>query len=402
MTGGAIVDITLVLIALGAMVSGWRQGGFSAFLSFLGVLIGGFVGINTMTPATDFVGKHLSDGDGVRFLTAIITVVVGVVIGYALGTWLGQKLRDAIRSKSTLRVESAVGAVVQAFTTLLVIWLIIVPLASNDEGNFGDAVRGSNVLSSMSRVAPNWVKNLPAKTGAYINSSGFPVVTDPFDTRPQREVDPPTSGISALPKVEAASESVVHVVAKSQKCRRLLQGSGFVVDKDTVMTNAHVVAGTETTQLATPNGLVDAEVVYYNPTHDIALLRAPGLGMKPLKWDNDGAKVGEDSVVLGYPNGGPFEAVAARVRDRFMVSGPNIYANDRVDREAYAIRGTVVQGNSGGPLVDTDGEVLGLVFGADVKESDTGYALTRDEVLAQVGDYTKWNTPVDTQRCVAS
>ena len=60
-----------------------------------------------------------------------------------------------------------------------------------------------------------------------------------------------------------------------------------------------------------------------------------------------------------------------------------------------------VQGNSGGPLIDTDGHVLGLVFGADMNEKDTGYALTREEVMKHVGDVTSHHSRPATGACVA-
>ena len=192
----------------------------------------------------------------------------------------------------------------------------------------------------------------------------------------------------------------MHVVGQAEQCSRLLQGSGWAVADNVVMTNAHVVAGTDHVQLATDKGPVNTEVVYFNPQADIALLRASDLNLVPMTWAQESGTQGQDAIVMGYPLGGPFKATPARIRDAFMVSGPNIYGDKRVEREAYSLRGEVVQGNSGGPLIDTSGHVLGLVFGADVNESDTGYALTRDEVQGQVGDVNQWRTPVETGACV--
>ncbi|MDN6259074.1 MAG: trypsin-like peptidase domain-containing protein, partial [Corynebacterium sp.] len=164
-----------------------------------------------------------------------------------------------------------------------------------------------------------------------------------------------------------------------------------------------VVAGTGRVALETVDGDAEGEVVYYNPSQDIALIRTTdGTTIPTLDWADQPAAQNDDAIVMGFPLGGPFQATPARVREMFTVSGPDIYADARVDREAYTLRGTVVQGNSGGPLVDTEGNVLGLVFGAAVGDSDTGYALTKNEVLSHVGDTASYRSPVDTQECVVS
>lgn len=83
------------------------------------------------------------------------------------------------------------------------------------------------------------------------------------------------------------------------------------------------------------------------------------------------------------------------------MSGPDIYRDPApVTRDVYTIRAGVEQGNSGGPLIDLDGHVLGVVFGAAVDDPDTGFVLTADEVagqLAKIGD----TQTVGTGSCVS-
>lgn len=398
MTGAVIVDVAIVVISLFALLSGWRQGGLSAFLSLVGVLGGGVLGLRILPWVMSYV-----DGDTARFLTALAVVAGSVVLGYTLGSVIGGRLRDLIRTRGALRVDSVAGAFIQVVTTVVVVWLIVVPVAGNNSGDLGQAVRGSSILSTVSDVAPPWLESLPQQTASFFSDSGFPVITDPFDDVPAAEVEAPDMTLVNSPVVADTRESVVRVVGEAEQCSRILQGSGFAVEPDLVMTNAHVVAGTGRVMLETVGGDAEGEVVYYNPSEDIALIRMnDGTELPTLEWAEEPAVQNDDAIVVGFPQGGPFEATPARVREMFTVSGPDIYADARVEREAYTLRGSVVQGNSGGPLLDTDGRVLGLVFGAAVGESDTGYALTRHEVDRQVGDTHRHREPVDTRDCVVS
>jgi len=72
-------------------------------------------------------------------------------------------------------------------------------------------------------------------------------------------------------------------------------------------------------------------------------------------------------------------------REAIKLSGPDIYRDAApVTRDVYTIRANVEQGNSGGPLIDMNGKVLGVVFGAAVDDADTGFVLTAGEVSSQM------------------
>lgn len=201
--------------------------------------------------------------------------------------------------------------------------------------------------------------------------------------------------------VEDVRPSVVHVLGDAESCSRHLSGSGFVSAPDYVVTNAHVVAGTESVELDTVLGLKRATVVLYDPEVDIAVLHVPNLGLEPLPTAPGAAKSGDDAMVLGFPAGGPFAVSPVRVRERLNISGPDIYAAGRTEREAFTLRGSIRQGNSGGPLLSPTGEVLGVVFGTAVDGNETGYALTIRQMQQVVGEYEGLTEPVDTQACVA-
>lgn len=390
-----IVDVVVAIALVAACYSGWRQGAFTAVLSTVGVIAGLILGA-ALAPQV----MQLTESVALRFLLALGTVVMLVGLGNLVGGLLGSSLRAGIRFKSQVVLDSIVGAVFQGLATAIVLWLIAIPLATGLGGSFAQGIRNSHILGAVDGRMPGVMATLPSRISAMLSDSGLPPLVSPFSGQTSTQVEAPRIGVEDTALVEQLRPSVIHVLGESQQCSRRLMGSGFVVDDSHVMTNAHVVAGTDKVSLDTVEGVFEAQVVYYNPELDIAVLYSDHLGLPALAWASDVAQTSEDAIVMGFPESGPFEAAPARIAERITISGPDIYASGRVERESYTVRGTIRQGNSGGPMVNTEGDVLGVVFGASVDNSDIGYALTAQEVLGQVGDYSSLTAPVDPGRCV--
>ena len=393
---GVLTDGLLVIALLLALWGGWRQGAFASVLSTIGVVFGLICGAGL---APKIMG--LTDSTALRFLLGLGTVVLLVGMGNLVGGLLGAGVRDNMRLKSAQRIDSTIGAVFQALATLIVAWLVAIPLATGGTSAVAQGVRQSHILGFVDNFTPSFMGQLPAKISAMLNESGLPPLISPFEDHVTREVEAPAIKVDNVALVEQLRPSVIHILGDAQQCRRRLMGSGFVAAPDMVITNAHVVAGTDTVHLDTALGVKEASVVFYAPAEDIAVLRSPGLDLPALPWAPEVASSGDDAIVMGFPASGPFEAAPARVRDKITINGPNIYASGRVDREAYTVRGSIRQGNSGGPMVDVNGNVLGVVFGAATDNTDTGYVLTAADVQGKIGDITKLVDPVNTQNCVA-
>lgn len=396
MSAGSVVDTIIGIALILAILSGWRQGAFASVLSAVGVLAGLICG----AAAAPFV-MSWTDSTALRFLLALAVVILLAGLGNLTGGVLGASLRERMRLKSFLFVDSSVGAVFQALATLIVVWLVAIPLTTALQSTpVAVGIRNSKILSFTDNYAPSMLHTLPSRISAMLSESGLPPLVSPFSGNTSVRVEAPAIKVANTALVEQLRPSAVHVLGEAQGCDRRLMGSGFVIADDYVVTNAHVVAGTNLVALDTVTGLFDAEVVYYNAELDIAVLKANGLGLPTLNWADSPAETGDDAIVMGFPESGPFEAAPARINDRITISGPNIYASGRVEREAYTVRGTIRQGNSGGPMVNNNGTVLGVVFGASVDSSDIGYVLTAEEVRAAIGDITALNTIVDTGECV--
>jgi S1-C subfamily serine protease len=395
MTSSQWLDLAVLAIAFVAAISGWRSGALGSLLSFVGVILGAVAGVLL---APHVVG-HL-DGPRTKLFVALFLILGLVVIGEIAGVVLGRAVRGAIQNGILRTVDSVVGVALQLVAVLVAAWLLATPLTSSDQPNLAAAVRGSRVLATVNDAAPDWLKRVPTRLSSLLSTSGLPDVLQPFGRTPIVNVDAPDAALAADPVVTATRPSVLKIRGVATSCQKVLEGSGFVVAPNRVMSNAHVVAGSETVTVEADGKTYDATVVSYDPNADISILDVPGLPSAPLQFDMQEAPTGTDAVVMGYPGGGEFTATPGRIREIIQLNGPDIYHTTTVTREVYTIRGTVRQGNSGGPLIDRDGKVLGVVFGAAVDDADTGFVLTASEVakqMAKVGNTQR----VSTDTCIS-
>ena len=396
MSSSQWLDIAVLAVAFIAAISGWRSGALGSLLSFVGVLLGAIAGV-LLAP---HLVAHVS-APRAKLFAALFLILALVVVGEVAGVVLGRAVRGAIHSNSVRFFDSLVGVGVQLVVVLVAAWLLATPLTSSaGQPNLAAAVRGSRVLAQVNDFAPDWLKTVPKRLSSLLDTSGLPQVLEPFSRTPVAAVAAPDAALANNPVVANTEPSVVKIRAIAPSCQKVLEGSGFVLSPDRVMTNAHVVAGANSVTVEASGNPYDATVVSYDPTVDIAILAVPNLPAGPLAFANAPVTSGTEAVVMGYPGGGGFVATPARIRELIELNGPDIYRSATINREVYTVRASVEQGNSGGPLIDLNGQVLGVVFGAAVDDNDTGFVLTAKEVAAQlahIGD----TAPVATGACVS-
>ncbi|KAA0085703.1 serine protease [Mycolicibacterium sp. P9-64] len=379
MTSSQWLDLAILAVAFVAAVSGWRSGAVGSLFALIGVVLGLVAGV-LLAP---HVVTHIS-GPRTQLFATLFLILGLVVVGEIAGVVLGRAVRGAIRNRTVRTFDSVVGVGLQLVAVLAAAWLLGSLLTSADQPNLAAAVRGSRVLTQVEQVAPSWLKPIPQRLKGMLNTSGLPEVLPQFGRTPIVNVAIPDATLAGDPVVAATRPSVLKIRGVAPSCQKVLEGSGFVVAPNRVMSNAHVVAGSESVTVEVDGQTYDASVVSYDPGADISILDVPNLPAPPLQFDMQEAKTGTDAVVMGYPGGGDFTATPARIREVIRLNGPDIYHTTTVTREVYTIRGTVRQGNSGGPLIDKGGAVLGVVFGAAVDDADTGFVLTADEVAKQM------------------
>ncbi|CAM4113480.1 MarP family serine protease [Kibdelosporangium persicum] len=391
------VDVLVLALVVLAAISGARQGVVIALPALIGVFAGLVLGA-IVAPLV--VENFTNFATRAAFFIAIVVFLVA--LGETAGVWVGRTLRRKMKTPNLTPVESILGALVQGVVVFVVAWIIAVPLTTvTGLPGLAQAIRGSVVLGGVDDIMPPGAEKLPNGVKKLLDDSGFPSVMGPFSQTPLVDTGPPDPALQSSPVVQRVRPSVLKIHARAQSCSRALEGTGFVISPQRVMTNAHVVAGTDQVSVETDGGQLDARVVLYDPSVDVAILSVPELNARPLPFAPQDAAKGDSTIVLGYPLDGPYTASASRIRERINLRGPDIYDANTVTRDVFTVRAKVQSGNSGGPLVDPNGNVVGVVFGAAVDDDETGFVLTAKEVSDEVQQAPRLTRRVDTGACAA-
>ncbi|HEX2297530.1 MAG TPA: MarP family serine protease, partial [Pseudonocardiaceae bacterium] len=327
------VDVLVFALALFAGISGARQGMVTAVASFVGVLAGAVIGVR-IAPA--LVEQFQSPA--VRVAFGVTIVILLVALGETLGVWLGRGVRSRIDGEGMRQVDSVLGSVVQGAAALVVAWLVALPLTSSSAyPGLTAGVRDSTVLEFVDTVMPAGLRQLPTELTRLLDVSGFPDVLAPFSSTPITDVEPVDPALLNSPTVVAAQSSVLKVRGRAPSCSRALEGTAFVVAPERVLTNAHVVAGTNEVSVETEEGVLAAQVVSYDPETDAAVLDVPGLDAPALPLAPEPAPTGASALVIGYPLDGPYTPSPARIREQINLRGPDIYNSSTVVRDVYTV-----------------------------------------------------------------
>ncbi len=391
---GSLVDLVLIALVIIFAINGYRQGFVVGLLSFLGFFGGAAIGLQLGPVFADFFTSALA-----RVFVSLLTVLVIAVGGQAIASWIGSRIRASIRNQTGRAADDLGGAFVSMVAVLIVAWLVAAPLGSSPIPGLSRAVRNSAVLHGIDAVMPEQAKTLSDGLRRTIDTRGFPNVFGDLDPTQVRQVPAPNSALVNSPAVTRVRASVVKILGTAPSCSRKIEGSGFVFASQRILTNAHVVAGTDSVTVQDGTRNRNGRVVVYDAEKDLAVIYVAGLTARPISFAPTPARSGDDAIVLGYPLDGPFDAEAARIRDDGPIRGPDIYDAHTVTRDIYTIRGLVRSGNSGGPLISANGAVLGVIFAAAADDPQTGFALTNAEAAPIIDAGRQATEGADTGRC---
>jgi hypothetical protein len=367
-----LFDIVLVLLAISAAVGGYRLGFVARATSWLGLAIGFVVGY-VLVPR---VAPEVQDAGQLTVTFVAVGLLVGAsLIGLSLGFVLGSRLHSELQGGTARRADQVAGGAIGIVGVLVLLWLLL-PILGHVPGTLARQARGSTIAQEVSQRFPDPPDTMAALRRV-VGDDPFPQVFDALRPAPDTGEVPAESGLSTGVANEVV-QSTVKVTG--QACSRIQEGSGFFVDDDLVVTNAHVVAGEDETEVELADGRVlAADVVAFDPARDLAVLRtdgtAPALTLRE-------AAVGDTGGVFGHPGGGGLEISPFRVADQITASGRDIYDRSGTQREVLVLASDLAPGDSGSALVDPQGQVVGVAFAVAPDEAGVAYALDISELEA--------------------
>jgi S1-C subfamily serine protease len=372
------LDWIILSVVAGTALLGLWQGLTLSVLSAAGVIFGALVGAR--------LAPHLlPDGSESPYtpLVALLGAAAMAVLLELLGSSVGFAVKRRLRASPLRLLDSLGGLAFGGLLGLVVIWILAVVVQQlPGQLELRRDVQRSAVIRELNDVVP------PRRVlRALARVDPFPSIAGPAPA-----VDPPDPRVVRDRAIRSALPSVVRVLGTA--CGLGISGSGWVAGPNLVVTNAHVVAGqSDTTVDSVVGDPQPARAVVFDPKNDIAVLRASGLGVDTLRQSE--AREAAPVAIAGYPDSGPLTAVPGRIGETASVLSEDAYGRGPVVRRITSFRGKVQRGNSGGPLIDREGRVVGTVF-ASRTGSNAGYAVPPNIVADALG---KAREPVSTGPC---
>ncbi|HEX5824639.1 MAG TPA: MarP family serine protease [Candidatus Limnocylindrales bacterium] len=387
-------DLAVLVLFVAAVLIGLNSGAIPQLAGLLGALGGGVLAIVAL-PWLEGLLTNLEPP--IRAITVLVGILFLVGIGEAIGSALGQAVAMRLRGGVLGTVDRFSGGLVGGAQALLIVWLIGGLLAAGPMRGLAAQAQTSFVVRGLNAILPAPTE-IAAELGRLLSDTGIPDLFVGLEPLPAAPVDLPNDP-TARAIAAAARSSTVKVSAGT--CEFISTGTGFVIARGYVVTNAHVVAGATTIRVLWVGGILfDAVAVFDDPELDVALLWVPRLEAPSLRFAAADPARGATGATLGYPHGGGLTIAPAAVAGAYIATGRDIYGDERVSRRILELRAEVDQGDSGGPFILADGSVGGVVFAEARTDEAVGYALTATSVATAIAPQIGRTGPVDTGRCI--
>lgn len=392
------IDLLLTISVLVAITNGWRIGIIRGITGLVGLVLGAWFALQLIP----ILITTFDLGIAWRVFGGIGVIVTLAMLGQSLGYSVGSAVRSAFSWSPIRFIDSLFGSAFRFMSWALIVWLAASVLALLPENGLTRQVRGSQIVQQIDGLAPTAADRATAALRKVLRNTSFPQVFAGIAPTPTHSVSPADPEVLQDPDVLAAYGSVVEVLAEAPSCELQMAGTGFVYARNRIMTNAHVVAGADQVTVRRDGELRQyrAKVVLFDPRLDIAVLAVDGFTGTELPFAPEAA-VGDQAVVPGFTGGKPMSPDPARVSEVIVARGHDIYGEGRVDREIYVLRSEIAPGDSGAPLLDLQGRVLGVMFAAGTELKDAGYALTANAVMSAAAQGRSASNAVSLGKCAA-
>lgn len=386
-------------VALGllvvAVVTGWRGGFLGRLGAWIGFAVGGLAMARWIQQGLDAVNL---EGEHQRLAVAAGAVLLGAIAGHAVGWRVARGLRSLV-PRPLRWVDSLVGVIAATGSIALLVWILLPPLAAAS-GWPNEQAKESRVVEVVERyspVAPSVTGLLGQLLNEWPNIPGFQSAAEPLDVG-----EPPVQISVTGGVLETAAASIARVSAVA--CSQRQDGTAFVVAPGLLLTNAHVVAGSQRVEVALPGTtLQPATVAAFDAKRDLALLRLdtslPSLTLQtPLE--------GQLAAVMGHPAGGPLRTSPIRLVKRVTANGRDLYDSLDTQRKIWFAAAKLQSGDSGAPVIDTNGDVVGVIFAVappgNSKYEREAYVLDRSELEAFMAEFATFDdrSVINTSKCL--
>ena len=379
------LDLFIALFVLLAVLRGARTGFLAGVFSLVGVVVGASVG-SRVAPSLAPEG-----GNPIYELGITLIGIIGfAVLGEILARVVGGSLRNRLTGPTSAALDGLGGGILGLALSLVLVWAVgVFALQSPPLSGLHPAVEESKILGSLNERMPSGML-----TRAVAKIDPLPKIQGPSPN-----VAPPEKGIVSDPDVRVASMRTVRVTGVA--CGYGVEGSGWAAGRNLVVTNAHVVAGEAITRVQ-PRGVgrsLRAEVVLFDERNDVAVLRVRRLGLSPIPLAPP--RKGEPAAVIGFPQNGPLDLQPARTGETERVISGDAYNEGPVERIVTGFRVFVRPGNSGGPAVNADGEVVSTIFASRADSSNAGFGIPSQLVRRHLQLATGRTNPVSTGGCAS-
>ena len=373
------IDLLILIAALIGLANGYRRGFWLSLAQYVGLLVGVLLGATAARYVLDYL--QITNASA-RPLGAVLVLVIGGSLGSSIGFAVGEPIRRKIlRTGIHTSTDSVAGAALSAFAVLVMCWFLGLSFSRGPVPQIAQQIQRSTVLRALDTLAPRPPAFL-ASVAQVLAGVQFPPVFAGLEPAGLPGALPVPASVDT-PAVKSTAQLVVKV--SSVGCGGIVTGSGFPVGNGYIVTNAHVVSGTASHVITRVDGTtMRADVIFFDPERDVAVLYVPGF--KPPGVTFGPAQRGTEAAVIGYPGGGQETIVAAVVDGSVSAQGRDIYNQNLVTRQIYVIQANVRPGNSGGPIIDLQGRVLGMVFATSASDPNQAYALTDDEITPDIRD----------------
>jgi S1-C subfamily serine protease len=396
-----VIDLLLAVVLVAYGISGFRQGLLVSVMSLMGFLGGGALGM-WLLPRVLSRWLTLGETDLRRIVVLVVGVIVLASLGQALFVAVGTRIRRRVTARPARWADALLGVVASVVAVCLLVWVIAGALRGGPSPSLSRAIGQSRIVAAIDEVVPASSGRVFTGFRNLLDAEGFPRVFEGFGAERIRPVAPPDPKALDTPGVRAAAASIVKITGDARACNRSQEGTGWVLARERVVTNAHVVAAVRDPQvrIGGEGRRYAARVVVFDPVRDLAVLAVPGLPAPPLRLGQDLDR-GDAAVVAGFPLDGPYRLDSARVREVVTARGEDIYGRRPSIRQVYSLFATVQPGNSGGPLLSASGEVVGVIFAKSLDDDSTGYALTLSESEPVLRKGRTADAPVAVGACAA-